>query len=421
VITKVFGHNPAKAQHYPGGVAAHEFLARFKDIAAAIELIETDLQLPFSSDFAGHMGGFDRFELEAPLDGPALISCAPSSAGAPTLLLRRRQEDSELTVRVCMESGSEVYAQDLRPWPAGSGPLAVNVPSNVDHVVLEVYERASGALVFRAAPRTIGAIRFGMAIAGRTLTHADTLAKRAQSLPKEERASSESTTAHDWQRMVIHAAGANRGGPDVRHAIERIMKPSGDLWFDRGVGGELDVIEAINVLLETGDVCRAIIADPFFGEEALRRFVLRVRNASLDLSVITSWGRSHPDTAQNLVDGLALNTTRLDQLIRAVAGAVPCRLRVRNIVGGTDDQAFHDRYLAIYQADGNCRIWLLSNSINAMAMYWPFCMSEVHGEAWWRAKQYLEHLDLGQDITSERAISTTYQWPTPSGAAPSAA
>jgi hypothetical protein len=184
-----------------------------------------------------------------------------------------------------------------------------------------------------------------------------------------------------------------------------------DRWFARGVGAELDVIDHINGLLGDADVQRAILVDPFFGEEALRRFILRLQNVNLSLSVITSWGRTDPDTARLLAQGSPPNEARLANLIRAVAPVLACDLQVQNIVASGGDQAFHDRYLAVYRAGSGCQIWSLSNSINAMAMNWPFCMCELKGLARWQAQRYLEELERGHDLTDNKALAVTYRWP----------
>lgn len=412
VQSTAFGQSPVVVNHYVGLEPASELKQHFADGKYAIDFISRELGLDFNKFFSGHLGGFDLFEMKYPFDGPAVFySDIVRNNALRILRLYRTEPSGNLTVRVCMQSLGETVSQRLTDWENGGTTLDLIIDESVDSTSVEVYSPGSGELIYKEESTYVMEISVDMGITGRTLHLRDNLSKRAGSLgPTAQRRSSE-VTALTKEMTGIGSNDIREQVKGMQRAADQMTGWSADRWFARGVGEELGVIDHINSLLNRAQIERAILVDPFFGEDAFRRFILRVQNSDLSLSVITSWGRTDPDTALPVLETAKTNDERLSSLMEAAAPAVACKLRVLNLVTGNGDQAFHDRYLAIYDRSGECQVWALSNSINSMAVNWPFCMSQLNGHARWQAQQYLEGLENGYDLTSSKTITVTYQWP----------
>lgn len=412
VLVDVFGHSPVRALHYVGPISVDELVNQVPDTVDAISFLRKELGLDFRKEFAGHLGGFDLFEIPYPFDGPAFFeSCSVRKREKNILRLTRKALGHELMVAVRMDSLGEVVYQRLIKWPCYDHEVDIDLAATVDSFNVEVYTASSGELVYREDCTFVMEVQLNSEMSERTLLHRDALERRAQSIGARDRSIAKQTTSHTSTVMRVGANAVRTQVRQVQRALQEITDASADKWFSRGIGGELDVIAHIDKLLSEAGVQRAILIDPFFGEDALCRFLLRVRSTSLHLSVIASWGNTDPDTAHPLPKSSDSNVVRLAKVFQAIAPSIACNIQFQNIVAGGGAQAFHDRYLAIYSTDGGCRIWSLSNSINAMAMNWPFCMCELSGLARWEAQRYVEGLEVGNETVSSKELTVTYRWP----------
>jgi hypothetical protein len=196
----------------------------------------------------------------------------------------------------------------------------------------------------------------------------------------------------------------------TRHYLKTLQPHRGrDRWFRKGVAHEVKVIEHFKGLLNSGVVKHAVIADPFFGEDALSRMIPRIKNPDLPLTIIASLAKQNPDTDTYDYD-IALMRCALNELRSGLAGGVTRDLRFINLVAGTD-QAFHDRYLMLELHEGGREIYLLSNSFNRMSGKWPFCMSKLDDAVSLEVGRYLDGLILGQDTTKSSSPVITLNWP----------
>jgi hypothetical protein len=165
----------------------------------------------------------------------------------------------------------------------------------------------------------------------------------------------------------------------------------------------------LNGLLGGGQIRRAVLVDPWFGPEALRTLVLRLGSQDVQLTIVTGWARSHPDTGEAL-DAANSPTQELEMMLREIETFLSPGLSLINLIDGTD-QAFHDRYLLLYPHEGPSKAYLLSNSLNRAAGHWPFCMSLLATDVTVHVRRYIEGLCRGQDIAGGKALTINFKWP----------
>ena len=204
----------------------------------------------------------------------------------------------------------------------------------------------------------------------------------------------------------------------VRQILDdHLGEPSNDRWFPRTFDAQLGVIDHLNRLLDSGETREAVLVDPFFGEEALQRLVLRLTRTGLNLTIVACWGRTDPDTGAPVKGGAAAAVAegerRLKPLLARIGPQIAPDLKLVNVVTGSGSQAFHDRYLLLHPHSGPFQVFLLSNSINNAAANWPFCMSLLSGQARVEAKHYIDGLAQGRDVTGSTDPKISFKWPPP--------
>jgi hypothetical protein len=173
-------------------------------------------------------------------------------------------------------------------------------------------------------------------------------------------------------------------------------------------------LDYLDARLNAMDFKEAILVDPFFGEDALVRFATRLTRQGANITVVASWARTDPDTAQRIrgqpEEVNHLLTERLGVLFEQMAPYLAPRLKFINVVAGTDT-AFHDRYLLIDRLGGREQVFLLSNSLNNVAADWPFCMSELSGSARKLATRYIQDLAAARAPPQQAALTINFRWP----------
>jgi hypothetical protein len=186
-----------------------------------------------------------------------------------------------------------------------------------------------------------------------------------------------------------------------------LPETSEDRWFPRGIEGEVGTIAHLIGLLHGGRIERAVLVDPWFGKDALRRLVLRIGSQDINLTIVTSWTNVDPDT------GIELDrfkpTEELEAALRKLHPFLNPRLTVINLTDGMR-QAFHDRYLLLYAHDGTSRVYLLSNSLNKAAGDWPFCLSLLAADVGREVRSYIEGLCDGRDVAKDKSLTVTLRW-----------
>ncbi|MEH3066080.1 MAG: VPA1262 family N-terminal domain-containing protein [Methylobacterium radiotolerans] len=256
-------------------------------------------------------------------------------------------------------------------------------------------------------------IGFNMSMLGSARRVDDRLARSAQGLGPALRDQASVVQTRSTSRSMV---GVNNVPFDVHQArmralIKRLAPPNGDdRWFPRGVAHEVNVIGYLNTLLDGARINGGVLVDPFFGVDTLKRVITRIESLEVALTIVTSLGMIDPETNQSNQVLLHELQESLDELRSEKIPNASHRLRVINLVDGTD-QAFHDRYLLLKPHEGEIEVYLLSNSLNRSAGKWPFCISKLDSAAAHDAALYINGLMNGRDISGSTLPTVTFQWP----------
>jgi len=418
VYADAFGHLRIPSTAHYGMPSMESLFATQEDIAPSIAACREELGLILTEELGTHLGGFDRFEMRPWHEKSAPYGMEVKKAGPQPLsdgvsVWRRAATEEEIAHLVLKSDGEIVFesavvlltGQDRFDWP---------LVTLLDWFELSIFRTSDGALVYRESHHFIREIGLTIASPGSTILLSDDLAKRASGrtdLPAAAARTTMRTGAHsvvglDPSKLRAHSKS-------VQLALADIEVDSSARWFEHGLEGEIGAISYLNELIGQQDVQDVIIADPYFGSSAIEKFLLRVRHGDRTVTVVASWAGFDPDTARENTGGAGEGARALKQLEERLdhfGGLISPRFRFVNLTDGRG-QAFHDRYLLLSGTQMRPRAFLLSNSINGMSRNWPFCVSEIRGEALRKASAYIQGLADGKDVTEATKPSVNFIWP----------
>lgn len=389
------------------------------DLTAVVNICTQQLGLSFREEFATHLGGFDIFQMKPWFESPApygmeVLKSAPQAYSDGVRIWRDNANKEEIAHLVLHSDGEIVFdaAVVLRPNEEFRDFAIITIPDSMD---LRVFAPDTGELLFRQKAHFIREVAGNIMTPGPSLVLRDGLAKRASS--------HKALAARASTRLATRASRFSTGlDPSKLRAYTKTMHQlmdasamSADRWFPHGIAGELEAIAYFNDLMGEANVQEAILVDPFFGADALER-VLRLSN-NHSFTCVASWADADPDTNRGTA---AEALQRLEILLGRLGGQIVPRFRFINLVTGGGDRAFHDRYLLLGGDNMTARVFLLSNSMNGMSLNWPFCMSELHGDALLQATAYVRGLADGQEVTGAVSPQINFRWPVQTNPPPTA-
>jgi hypothetical protein len=391
---------------------------------SVLKALEAELGLSFSAEDADRIGCFDVVTLQAWLEEttPVLLEAimpeteTRRTAGVRRLHICRARDFAtarQFAHLTCFAEERRIIDRLVMLGAGQQRSAPIEAPHAIERFELSVFSE-SGDLLHRETASFFGGFKLTMGILGRRVQLDDDLARRAGSHGRRDAASSHQVTSVTHENSSTTFASLNEQW--VRHKTlmsdlrRRCFPAKGhDKWFRRSLDDELGVIAHFNTLLNGGAIRAAVLVDPFFGADALARFALRLSSTDVAVTVVTSWTATDPDTGHRLADR-ASAVAQLEALLRNASQFLNPHLSVVNLANGTD-QAFHDRYLLLYPRQGDPQVYLLSNSVNAMAANWPFCMSLLADDVRQQAQAYIEGLCRGADITGSTNPAITFRWP----------
>lgn len=389
-----------------------------------LKALEAELGIPFTKDDADRIGCFEVATLQAWLEAetPVLIEAirpdteTPNTAGVRKLHICRTAEFARARHQahvVCFSYQRRLIDRLVVLDPGQRRSTPIEAPHPIDRFELSVFSEA-GELLHRDGAPFIKGFQFTTGIQGRRVQINDELSRRANAQRKKEERSHGQVTSVAHERFGSTYAPVNESAEQHRSRMSELLQQcfpsaSRDQWFRRTLDDELGVIAHFDKLLNGGAVSAAVLVDPFFGADALARLVLRLSSTDVNVTIVTSWTSTDPDTGQRLAEP-ASAVSQLEALLRYTSHIVNPKLQVINLADGTS-QAFHDRYLLLYPREGKPQVYLLSNSVNAMAANWPFCMSLLADDVRQQAQAYIEGLCRGVDVTGAANLTITFKWP----------
>ncbi len=424
-IGDCLGHTAAKITSY-ASCATPPTLADDRDRwTLVINALESDLGIAFRDKDAYRIGCFDVATLQPWLEDPppVLIEAimpdieTRQTAGVRQIQICRSDAFSKMRQFahvVCFRDNNRRLIDRLVVLAPGQHRSELIESSHpVERFEFSLFSEA-GDLLHRDESIFFGGFQLTMGVQGRRLQIDDELTRKANAQKKKDAFPYGQVTSVTHQRTSTMFAPVSEQW--MRHQsrmseVCRLCFPSKskDKWFSRSLDEEIGVLAHFDKLLGGGNICGAVLVDPFFGEDALRRFVLRLSSTDVKVTVITSWTSTDPDTGVRLGNP-TLALRKLEALLQNTRQIINPSLKVINLEKQSE-QAFHDRYLLLYPREGDPQVYLLSNSVNGMAANWPFCMSLLADDVRQQAQAYIEGLCRGADITAGVNPTISFMWP----------
>ncbi len=418
VLMRAFDRNPVRVDARYGLISLDALWGPAEDGQEIIRRCEELSGLPLRSDFATHLGGFDVFQMPAWLDGPCPFELEFLHRNGTHIarLWIGPPRAHELVMHLeATYDQEEVFNRSSQIIPIGASRFEVLLPCDIDGFKYSLFDPATGQLIHSHSGAFIREAGGQLAIAGRTILHNDKLERSAQGTAAYQRAS-QSTSLH---RLPLRTAWDPSGLRTHRKTVDRYIEAcfdthSSDRWFPSTLDDQLGALDYLNTLLNTMEFNEAILVDPFFGSDALERFATRLTRHSAKVTVVASWARTDPDTAEAIrgqpeeVNNLLMQ--RLEALLQQIGPHLAPQLQVINVLAGTKP-AFHDRYLLIDRLEGLEQVFLLSNSLNNLAADWPFCLSELTGSARRLAAGYVRDLVSAKALPGQTSLTINFRWP----------
>lgn len=422
VIQDCLGHTAVRATLYYTLPNVVQLLGNSETaFEGALSVLQDELNLPFKGPYATRLGNFEIFDLHAWLDEsrPFLIEVKRDSSkvrnGPQTMEICRTPvfacvlHIAHLVGRV----NDDIVVDRLITLPVGEFRVPLSVPELLDQYDFRLFDASGETILHSERSSFINRISFVLAPTGRQINLDDDLSARAKQKGEALAAQASGVVSASHQRSFI---GGPANGSWRKFAENmgdlinvRLPKSGEDKWFARGIEGEVGGISHLNHLLNGGHIRGAVLADPWFGADAVKRFAIRLSSQDIHLTIITSWSTIDPDTNEPFAAGCD-PTSKLATALSQVQPFLNPKLTVINLVDG-NDQAFHDRYLLLYPHEGVPKVFLLSNSLNKMAGNWPFSMSLFSPDVGREIQHYLEGLCDGRDTARGRSLKLTFRWP----------
>lgn len=419
IMAKALGNNVTTMRCYIGQAAPAATLPEVKDIPDILTVLVEELGFDFQHKFVNHIGGFDV--MDRPVwpenDAPFTITIFNANKQEPenTILIGRRdRHQTALSAHIIASNPSgDVIVNRLITMPGGVAEHRLATVQSIYGCKVSFFGE-DGEALYEYDETFIRTASFNINAVVKTLQIEDRLAERAKGKGRDQtqRASHASRVVRSTSTVTADPApAADRRAAMSNHVATAFTGASKDRWFPRTFDSELDVISYFSELLADPEIAAATFIDPYVNGATIER-LLRLDCTGLTLTVLMSWTKTNADTGDTQGEQKTrADLARLKTILDLAGPHMSCNLRVRNIVGTDGEQAFHDRYLMTRAKDGETKVYLLSNSLNAMAKNWPFCLSALSGPAKSDAAKYIQELQNGKDIARETQPRTTFAWP----------
>ncbi|MFJ5384278.1 VPA1262 family N-terminal domain-containing protein [Pectobacterium sp. CHL-2024] len=182
-------------------------------------------------------------------------------------------------------------------------------------------------------------------------------------------------------------------------------------FFPASQESQLDVIRWIKQCIEKPEITEVFLVDPYLGNDALERVLIRQGNESVKMTILVSPGNIDPDA--EALDTSSTPGHHVQNLVKkasSLADKLCGEIEIFHVKRGNDKrQAFHDRHLGLIDRNGIPRVFLLSNSLSKAAGDWPFTVAEVDTLTSRQITLYVEDLLAGKEENGKQ-IEATSVW-----------
>lgn len=280
LIHDVFGHSAAKVDACytlpdPLRIAPP---ATWRSI---LQQLETTLGLPFTKEYASHVGNFEVIHLQRWLEQPPPFTIEAvggqdadvrEDKGIRLLQICRSEEfaqEAHLAHVACHNEGGRLLDRII---VLGKGELrspVIEASEGIASLDFSLYDHSGEVLIHRETQHFLTQINLIMSMKGRRLHIEDRLTKAAQNRSRLLGQSASVVEAHSSQRSKVSFEGDASKWIAHRSRMLSLVKAcfppsSEDRWFSRSLDDEVGVIQHFNRLLDGGHIEKAVLIDPFF-------------------------------------------------------------------------------------------------------------------------------------------------------------
>lgn len=376
-------------------------------IGKLLECLHEGIGFDFKNKSAHRIGNFEWFHY--PFGGyytPPGISWEVEKDEGKTVKVfiepPAADEYTSLTIEcICYSGNKEVIIDQIKHWEKQSNPIEFTSTQPISCVELKVWGSKSHHLIFWDRPWLIREINIDMEILSQRRKIIDPWYRRLENRgTKEEKLSKiRDIQTVSSEKILIGGYKEDPWVPSSRQAKEEISglfpKEGKALWIPKGE--EIEAFDSVRKLFDKNGITRAVIVDPFFSREAAEHLLPRIEHTEMELYIITSLIKDiNPDKGPEKVKGYD-PIKEIQKFCQKYYRILPQNLKILNIIKATNKQAFHDRYLLIWQADKSFPdAFLLSNSLNSWSRKFPLVVSPLELKVVKEVEEYIIRLCQGE-------------------------
>ena len=419
VIGSTFGQTVVPITAYYTTPNLTTWNEHLEELTNVLLLLKSELNLPFDRDYMRKFGNFEIHKLSNGVDTAVsvqLINGLGNENERAHIRVAKKEPlfSEQQTLHVICREKKDVIFHKLLNLESGKSEFRFDgLPEDSYELECRIFN-SFGEIIYQDHQYYIASIGINTGVVGRQINLEDELTRKSKGAGKEVAKRAATVRRTHTERSLISARNSPKYHDfDTQIAqLHPILFPesSYDVWFGKSIANEVNVIKHFQSIIDNGKAEKAILVDPFFGADAFERFVTRVEESKLDLTILTSLGKIDPDTGK-IIDSDADPVYELKKAILKTRNLINCKVKLINLNLSSSKQAFHDRYLVVYPFDEMPIVYMLSNSINKMAGNWPFCMAKIEPATAQHIREYIEGLCKGVDSSREGNPVITYQWP----------
>ncbi|MDM0720080.1 VPA1262 family protein [Clostridium perfringens] len=307
----------------------------------------------------------------------------------------------DLIVNCELENGGRCLLNEIKEMKKSENSIEFDANENISKVSVKIWNKKDGILVYDFQSNLVRDLKFSIEILSNTkyLLNDEWTSKLEKTFggSKEKMEKLDVVKMKDYKnKPIISNIDIEFDDPWLEAGIlsKRLIRPfiyedeKGAFCKKVGEGEcEIDSFCKISEYLNSTNVKRVIILDPYFSIKAMTKFLTRVNNSELELEVITSLVNIDPD--KEAIDAHNKNyLNEIKEFLKKNSPIIHKHLKIINITQN-ENVAFHDRYLLRLLDDGTIDGYLLSNSLNSAGQNYSFVIAQMDKEVTYSVLEYV--------------------------------